>query len=329
MKLNSQLIRSLRLILALSSGSLFANIIHIPMSSWVFITTAVIVFDQDTVGGTINRSFMRFFATFAGATISLICILLIKDCTWLIWTIVLFSNFGFAYFYIGKKQSYIGLLASITLAMLLLGNKPPDLYTGIYRVMDILIGVSFALLSMLLFFPEYALKKLPKLIASLIQDNINLIKSIEKLNDIELIRQQIITIEDNFINNVSKFNKALEESGHELSGKKHPLLIESYRLSSVQVRRIYRLIFVVFYYEFENEMINDLHIKQALLLIVTLMENLSVETESNILETSFTKLSQITDSLPQQNVAKTIRHIHNELFILENLLAKSKQLTHT
>ncbi len=329
MKLNSQLIRSLRLILALSSGSLFAHIIHIPMSSWVFITTAVIVFDQDTVGGTINRSFMRFFATFAGAIISLICILLIKDYTWLIWTIVLLSNFGFAYFYIGKKQSYIGLLASITLAMLLLGNKPPDLYTGIYRVMDILIGVSFALLSMLLFFPEYALNKLPTLITSLIQDNINLIKSIEKLNDIELIRQQIIIIEDNFINNVSKFNKALEESGHELSGKKHPLLIESYRLSSVQVRRIYRLIFVVFYYEFENEMINDLHIKQALLLIVTLMENLSVETESSMLENSFTKLSQITDSLPQQNVAKTIRHIHNELFVLENLLAKSKQLTHT
>ena len=76
-------------------------------------------------------------------------------------------------------------------------------------------------------------------------------------------------------------------------------------------------------------MINNLHIKQALLLIVTLMENLSVETESSMLENSFTKLSQITDSLPQQNVSKTIRHIHNELFILENLLAKSKQLTHT
>lgn len=326
MKLNSQLIRALRLILAVASGSIFAHLIHLPMSSWVFITTSVVIFDQDTVGGTINRSFMRFFATFLGASISLLCILLIKDHTWLIWSVVLVFSFIFAYLYIGKKQSYIGLLASLTLAILLLGNKPPDFYTAIYRLTDICIGVTFALLSMLLFFPEYAMKRLPKLISALIQDSMHLIKSIEELDDIVLIRQQIVTIEDNFINNISKFNKALEESSHELSGKRQSNLVESYRLSSIQARRIYRLIFVIFYYEFENESINNLQIKQALQSILIIMSQLNNDSESKEIKGNLIELEQLIQSIPISSVIKTMQHIKSELETLQSLLMSSKQL---
>lgn len=326
MKLNSQLIRALRLILALGSGSLFAHLIHLPMSGWVFITTSVVIFDQDTVGGTINRSFMRFFATLIGASVSLLCIIFIKNSSWLIWSIVLLSSFIFAYFYIGKKQSYIGLLASLTLAILLIGDKSPDFYTAIYRLADIFIGVIFALLAMLLFFPEYALKRLPKLIKSLIQDNINLIKSIDELNDIKLIRQQIIIIEDNFINNISKFNKAIEESAYELAGKNKSQLIESYRLSSIQLRRIYRLIFVIFYYEFENEIINNTQIKYAFQSILIIMEYIKTDAENTTIKANFIKLAELIKKIPNLTVIKAMQHINNELLLLQNLLIKNRQL---
>lgn len=327
MKLNSQLIRALRLTLAVASGSLFAHLINLPMSGWVFITTSVVLFDQDTVGGTINRSFMRFFATFIGASISLLCIIFIKDKSWLIWSVVLLSSFIFAYYFIGKKHSYIGLLTSLTLAIVLIGTKAPDFHIAIYRTADIIIGIIFALLAMLLFFPEYAMKRLPQLITSLIQDSMNLIKNIETLNDINLIRQQIIIIEDNFISNVGKFNKALEESSHELSGRRQAKLIESYRLASIQVRRIYRLIFVVFYYEFENEIINNPQVKLAFQSILAIMEQLKIDAGKTIIKENFIELNKLIHNINIEALVKTMQHISSELEILQDLLIKSQEIS--
>ena len=44
-------IRALRLIIALAAGIITAHLLKIPMSGWVSVTTTVVLFDQETVGG--------------------------------------------------------------------------------------------------------------------------------------------------------------------------------------------------------------------------------------------------------------------------------------
>ena len=72
----NRVIRALRLILALAAGIITAHLINIPMSGWVTVTTTVVLFDQETIGGAINRSKLRFLATLFGSLIALICILI-------------------------------------------------------------------------------------------------------------------------------------------------------------------------------------------------------------------------------------------------------------
>ena len=197
MKLDhAKLIRACRLMIALATGTLTSYLLKIPMSGWVMITTCVVLFDQDTVGGTINRGKLRFWATFYGALISLVCIIFFPDNMIIVWSVIGITTFVYAYIYMGTAKSYIGVLGSATLAIILLGNNHhPDLHTAIYRIMDIAIGVIFALLSMLLFFPEYALNRARSIIIKSLTDISSLIQQAKDERDLEKINRYTQIIE--------------------------------------------------------------------------------------------------------------------------------------
>ena len=129
----------------------------------------------------------------------------------------------------------------------------------------IAIGVLFALLSMLLFFPEYALERANTLTLKSLGEMDKLMKTIKGEHDLEKIRQHTQTVEMTLLQDITNFNKTIDDAKHELKARKHPELIEKYSQSLLQIRRLYRLLMFIFNYE-----INQTHIyNQKLHLIIT------------------------------------------------------------
>ena len=317
----NRVIRALRLVLALAAGIVTAHLIKIPMSGWITVTTTVVLFDQDTIGGAISRSKLRFVATLFGSLIALTCILFFHDNWLIIWSLLSISCFVYAYIFMGSKKSYIGVLGIATMAILIFGSSgSTSLQHAMYRIMDIIIGISFALLSMLVFFPQYAMKKSHQLIFSALDDITNLIKNIQNQDNIEQVRQHILTIETKFLNDVSNFNKTIDEAKHELAGKKNPQLIESYNKCVLQIRRLYRLIIVIFYYELENNNLNDPQLNQILFKILQIIQNISDKNQRYSLAIDYLELNELITQIEAPTLRKVTNHFTAELKQLHNIL---------
>lgn len=316
----NRVIRALRLILALAAGIVTGHLIKIPMSGWITVTTTVILFDQDTIGGAISRSKLRFVATLFGSLIALACILFFRNNWLIIWSVLSISCFVYAYIFMGSKKSYIGVLGIATMAIIIFSSNGTSLQHAMDRIMDIVIGISFALLSMLLFFPQYAIRKSHQLIFSALGDITNLIKNIQNQDNIEQVRQHILKIETKFLNDVTNFNKTIDEAKHELAGKKNPQLIENYSKCVLQIRRLYRLIIVIFYYELENDNLNDPQLNQILFKILQIIQNISDKNQRYSLAIDYLELNELITQIEAPTLRKVTNHFATELKQLHNIL---------
>ncbi|AUR51703.1 FUSC family protein [Aquella oligotrophica] len=319
-----KLIRATRLIIALSTGSIASYLLQIPMSGWVMITACVVLFDQDTVGGTINRSKLRFMATFYGAMISLGCIFFFPHNLVLIWLAIGLTTFICAYIYMSTPKSYIGLLGSMTLVIILIGSHGPNLHTAIYRTMDIGIGVLFALLSMLLFFPEYALERANTLTLKSLGEINKLMKTIKDEHDLEKIRQHTQTVEMTLLQDITNFNKTIDDAKHELKARKHPELIEKYSQSLLQIRRLYRLLMFIFYYEIDQSHMDNQKLHLIIAQISTVIDTFYVpKNESAQIDlVQYEKLEQLIIETKEETLKKALLHFVVELKKLNLLMIK-------
>ncbi|RTL10416.1 MAG: FUSC family protein [Neisseriaceae bacterium] len=317
----NRVIRALRLVLALAAGIVTAYLIKIPMSGWITVTTTVVLFDQETIGGAINRSKLRFLATLFGSLIALVCILFFHDNWLIIWSVLSISCFVYAYIFMGSKKSYIGVLGIATMAILIFGsNGGTSLQHAMYRIIDIVIGISFALLSMLLFFPQYAINKSHQLIFKALDDITNLIKNIQNQDNIEQVRQHILTIETKFLSDVTNFNKTIDEAKHELAAKKNPQLIENYSKCLLQIRRLYRLLIVIFYYELENDNLNDPYLNQILSKFLQIIQSTTDKNQNYSLIIDYLELNELISQIKTPTLRKTTNHFATELKQLHNIL---------
>lgn len=327
---SAQLIRATRLMIALLAGSLTSHLLKIPMSGWIMITTCVVLFDQDTVGGTISRGKLRFWATFYGALISLVCIILFPDNKILIWLVIAVTTFIYAYTYMGTAKSYIGVLGSATLAIILLSGNHPNLHTAFYRIMDITIGVAFAIFSMLFFFPEYALNRAYKLTLKSLTDISTLIQQIEKEKDLDKINQHTQKAELSLLKDIINFNKTLDEARHEVKARREPAIIEHYSQCLLQIRRLYRLIIFIFYYELDANKISNPQIHLLCQQIgLILKDSCNIQKISNIhtMEANYLQLNQMIASLEEDGFRHAIQNFSNELQCLSKLIQSINSIT--
>jgi uncharacterized membrane protein YccC len=294
------------------------------MSGWVMITACVVLFDQDTVGGTINRSKLRFMATFYGAMISLGCIFFFPHNLVLIWLVIGLTTFICAYIYMSTPKSYIGLLGSMTLVIILIGSHGPNLHTAIYRTLDIAIGVLFALLSMLLFFPEYALERANTLTLKSLGEMDKLMKTIKGEHDLEKIRQHTQTVEMTLLQDITNFNKTIDDAKHELKARKHPELIEKYSQSLLQIRRLYRLLMFIFNYEINQTHIDNQKLHLIITQISTIIDTFYVPKNelAQIDLAQYEKLEQLIIETKEETLKKALLHFVVELKKLNLLMIK-------
>lgn len=316
----SQLIRASRLIIALTCGIITTVLMDIPMSAWVLVSTTIVLFDQETIGGTLNRGKLRITATFLGAIVSLSVLYFFKNNWFIIWTILAIITFICAYLFMGKKNSYIGLLGIVTIAILLIGNGEHHIQTAIYRAIDTIIGVVFAMLSIVFFFPQYAFDRCHQQIIDALNDIAELVIKIQKENNIESIRNRVLPVETKFIKDILNFNKNLEEACHEGKGKRNPQLIQKYKECILQIRRLYRLLMVLFYYELENDSLNDLHINYILVEFLQIIHKITSHDRSYSINIDFLEIHQLAKQIHIPSLQNTIKHFVIELRNLHHIL---------
>lgn len=306
-------IRALRLIIALAAGIITAHLLKIPMSGWVSVTTTVVLFDQETVGGTISRSKLRFLATLFGSLIAILCLLFFRNNWFVIWSVLSVACYIYAYIFIGGKKSYLGILGIATMSIVIFSENDTGLQNAMYRTMDTMIGITFALLSMLIFFPQYATKKSTQLILSALGDITELIKNAQLQNNIEEIRKQILTVETRFINDVTNFNKTIDEATHEIKGKKNPQLIENYTKCVLQIRRVYRLLIIIFYYELDNDNLNTPAINHIFFKILQIIQTITDKSHTYSLEIDYLELDELISQINSPTLCKNMRNFSTEL----------------
>lgn len=319
---NTQRIRATRLLLAIIAELVLCHILQMPMSGWVVVSTTIVLFDQETIGGTIIRGKLRIGATLIGAMISLLCLYFFPGNWYVILSVFGITSFLCAFYFMGSKKSYIGLLGIVTMAILLIGNGDGDINHAIYRTIDTVIGVTFAMLSIILYHPEYAFKRCHSQVIKALDDIAELVNKIQNETDIENIRNTILPVENRFINDIVSFNKNIGEAKHEMSGMKHPELIELYQQCVLQIQRMYRLLIVIFYYELENQNLNDLQINYILVEVLQIIHKITSKETRYSIEIDYLELNQLIKQIHVPALLRVMQHFAKELKTLNLLLLK-------
>ena len=257
----SRLIRSSRILLAMVTGFIITKICHIEHPLWLFITSIVVIFDQSTVGGTVLRGSLRFSATIVGAIIGLLVLFIFhnnqaaNDITILICILI------FAYLFMDTKYSYIGVIGSITILIVLstdLSNSD-GISIGIDRIISILLGTIIAVANMIFFYPNYAKHSIVTHIDKSLEKIEITIKIFTNNNySTSEISERILQVESEITTDITKFNRLIDEMKYETITK------INYPSTFIHIRRINRLLNVIFLEHNDKDIRTDIKLIKKL-----------------------------------------------------------------
>lgn len=149
-----KLIRATRLSLAMLISVAYITYVGISEGIAVTMTCAIILYDNPTVGGAINKSYLRFLGTLLGFLIAMVFIIGFANSMVSNVIGIIIGVFMAAYWFIDNKYSYVGIMTCATLPMLLLNDG--DIRTAFLRLLSISLGVLIAYLLNCFFYPDYA-----------------------------------------------------------------------------------------------------------------------------------------------------------------------------
>lgn len=149
-----KLIRATRLSLAMLISVAYITYVGIAEGIAVTMTCAIILYDNPTVGGAINKSQLRFLGTLLGFMIAMIFIIGFANSMIANIIGIIIGIFLATYWFIDNKYSYVGIMTCATLPILLLNNG--DIRIAFMRLLSISLGVLIAYLLNCFFYPDYA-----------------------------------------------------------------------------------------------------------------------------------------------------------------------------
>lgn len=88
----------------------------------------------------------------------------------------------------------------------------------------------------------------------------------------------------------------------------------------LQIRRLYRLIIVIFYYELENDNLNDPQLNQILFKILQIIQNISDKNQRYSLAIDYLELNELITQIEAPTLRKVTNHFATELKQLHNIL---------
>lgn len=270
-------IRATRLCLAMFISFIYTSYVGVSEGIWVVMTCPIVLFDNATLGGTINKSHLRFWGTFLSAAFGMIFIVGFANNVTINLIAIGVGVFLATYWYMDGKQGYAGGLMTWTLPILLLNHN--DLKSAFLRLLNISLGIVISYLLLRFFYPEYARNKMLSSMRNTLSELENLVIAItdEKLNDAE-IQAMYLQHETNILTNINGFMRWQNEAV--LETKAHPEYVSSGAKAFLHVRRLYRLLSVmVFHFDCSrmrtNQEVMDKFglIKQQMDLIIIALQN--------------------------------------------------------
>ncbi|WP_434663347.1 FUSC family protein [Aeromonas sp. NJAU223] len=141
---NYRLVHGLRIALAFTITFMLTRHFHVPESTWPLITLVVVMGPISFWGNVFPRALQRVVGTIFGAACGVVALYLelYSIPLMLIWSFAIMFLCG--YLALGKRP-YAGLLIGITLAVIM-GGKPGDIETALWRSGDVILGSLLALL---------------------------------------------------------------------------------------------------------------------------------------------------------------------------------------
>ncbi|WP_440682243.1 FUSC family protein [Cysteiniphilum halobium] len=130
------------------------------MYAWIVITVLVVMSSQPNLGGALEKAKMRFLGTLLGALCSIVVILIFPQMP------IIQLILGLGIIAVGvftatnsSKYTYAGVLGAVTVAIILFSSDV-TLAAACYRTLEVLIGITIAIIVNRYFFPIHAYKRI-------------------------------------------------------------------------------------------------------------------------------------------------------------------------
>ncbi len=141
---NDRLIHSIKTAIACLIAFLVTKYVYVTADQWIVITTLVVMCAQINVGSMMQKSYMRFLGTLAGAMIAISTIFLFGPNPVINIFVVALSAMLFSFIATSDKSySESGTLGVVTVAIILVGQNP-QIIAGIERFIEICLGILIA-----------------------------------------------------------------------------------------------------------------------------------------------------------------------------------------
>lgn len=150
------LINSFKTVLACLLGLVATHFLHIEMAQWVVISILIVMAGQYRVGGAIKKGYARLLATVIGGSLAAITLFFFSNN--LLFTYIALFIFIFFFAYLAsnsKDNTYLYAFGAVTMTIILL-NPNPQIKAAYDRIIEILLGVSIAILVTRFVFPIHA-----------------------------------------------------------------------------------------------------------------------------------------------------------------------------
>lgn len=207
------------------------------MYLWMVITVLVVMSTQPNLGGALDKALMRFLGTIVGAIVAILITAIIPVGYTQILLVMPFI-FMAVYFAGASKYSYAGTLAGITLVIIILSQQP-SVQIAVYRAVEILLGITIALIVNRFIFPIRAETRLKQSFAKTILQ-------IHDFFDILFVErdQSHRKLRESIFNEFAKHLTLVKELKYEQSTKN----VREFEKMSLYIRRLYRYMIVIYEY---------------------------------------------------------------------------------
>jgi hypothetical protein len=241
---NPKLVRATRLSLAMLISFVYTTYVGVSNGIWVMMTCAIVLFDNPTLGGTLNKSHLRFWGTFFSTMFALLFIVVFANNVITNLIAIVIGVFLATYWFMDTQQAYAGGLITWTLPILLINNN--NLREAFTRMLNVSLGILISYIMVRFFYPEYARDNLLQSLHKTMSELQTLLHAVvfPGLNNRQ-IQELYLQHEAPILSEINHFMRWVEEA--KVESRRHEY-VESATAAYLHVRRLYRLVSLIIFH---------------------------------------------------------------------------------
>lgn len=240
-----RLVHSLKTGLACIIGFFFLKFFPIPSSQWVLITILVVMCAQLSVGGMLQKSYMRFIGTLFGSILAILAVYLFDNNSVVAMIVVTGAAILFSYIATGNSRyNDAGTLGAVTVVIILLSQNS-TVTTGFTRFIEISVGIIIATVVSQFVFPFHASLHLQRSQAETLRELQKYYRTFFLEVSSENLIENEFELDETIVKSLSTQRKLANEAKRELFSEKFS--IDYFKQSLWCEKEILRSIFLMYF----------------------------------------------------------------------------------